>query len=122
MTTLQATPRNHPDPNPRPRFWALPRAAIGWAAAAAGIFFATVAVIAPGLQSWLSKSTYGRLGGGQETVATLVVLGLAASVVAIIALRRHERSILVWLAAVPAMLMTAFWVLFAAGELLIGHE
>jgi uncharacterized membrane protein YhaH (DUF805 family) len=121
MTTLHMGQENNSSGR-APRFWGWPRSALGWIAAGGGAVFVAAAFILPSLQSDLSERTNGRLGGGQEIVATLVVVGLAASVVALMAVRRHERSILVWFAAVPAMLLTVFWVLFAAGELLIGHD
>ena len=60
--------------------------------------------------------------GGREYVALALVLGVPASVLGVVALiRRGERSILVFLTVVPAVLFTAFWLLFAAGELLSPH-
>jgi len=61
-------------------------------------------------------------GDGRAYVALALLLGAPACACGFIALvRRRERSFLVWLTVVPAALFTAFWLLFAAGEVLSPH-
>ena len=110
---------------PPPRFKLLPGSSPGWWS----VVLATLAV------AWVlaGRSIQHALNpracpdgvlctGGREYVAVALLLGAPACFLGLVALiGRKDRAFLVWLTVVPAALLTAFWLIFAAGELLAPH-
>jgi hypothetical protein len=106
------------------RLLAWPGTTLGWWAVVCGAFEIAWVIFGRQLQGAIREDVCpGRFcTGGREYVAGALLLGLPACVLGVVALtRRGERSLLVWLAVVPAVTFTVFWVLFAAGELLFPH-
>ena len=103
----------------------LPRSSIGWWSVALAVLAIVWVIVGRPIQQALKPRACP--GGvlctdGRHYVALALLLGLTASVLGLVALiRRGERSLLLWLTLVPAVLFTAFWTLFAAGELLSPH-
>jgi hypothetical protein len=107
---------------PPHRFTLLPRSALGWWSVALAVLTVAWVIAGQPLQHALNpRACPGGVlcTGGREYVALALLLGAPASVLGLVALVRYgERSLLVWLTVVPTVLFTAFWLLFAAGELL----
>ena len=108
-----------------PRFTLLPRTSLGWwSVALSALAIVWVIVGRPIQQALKPRACPGGVlcTDGRHYVALALLLGLTASVLGFVALIRcGERSLLLWLTLVPAALFTAFWLVFAAAELLFPH-
>jgi hypothetical protein len=111
---------------PSGRFWSLPRTVAGWCAVVAGIGASAFDALIPSIQNALNRrycDTNGALCiGGREYVAFGLAIGLIASAIGIFAIAvKRDRTVLVVLTVVPALLVTLFWLFFAAGEIIAPH-
>jgi len=110
---------------PRGTLWALPKTVAGWWAVGLGVGAVLWVIAGQRIQDAVNPRACPDnvlCTGGREYVFLAPELGVPASVAGLIALiRLRERSILVFLTVVPAVLFTVFWLLFAAGELLFPH-
>jgi len=110
---------------PRGSFRSLPKTPLGWWSVVLAALAVAWVIAGQRIQDALNPRACPDsvlCTGGREYVALALVLGVPASVLGVVALiRRGERSVLVFLTVVPALLFTAFWLLFAAGELLSPH-
>ena len=81
-----------------------------------GIF---AAVIRP-LIDKVSNESVGRVVGFGVGIFAFV-LSVSALVIGILAYRKGERSWVLWVGFVPAILIGAFWIFMIIGEVLIPH-
>jgi len=101
-----------------------PGTTLGWWALALAIPATAWIVLGQWMQDALrDRACPGRFcTGGREYVALALLLGGSACLCGLIALAgRGERSILVWLATIATTLFAAFWLVFAASEVLFPH-
>lgn len=103
-------------------FWALPRTRLGWITAAVGLVVVIWMALVPQFQDLLSDAGLYRISGGQELVTVALVLGLAGTAMGLHAIvRQKERSGLVVVPVVLMILLTLFWLIFAAAEIISPH-
>lgn len=105
-----------------------PKTKIGWRAMYLGVavlfvpfwlgFFA--AIVRPALDRYSGRDYIGQYFGFASVLLTLA-LTVAAFVTSIRAYKKGERSWIMWLGFVPAMLIVAFWAFMIAGEFLFPH-
>jgi hypothetical protein len=63
------------------------------------------------------------VGPGLNFLPISLPAGLAGAAAAVVAIfRRRDRAILVWLALVPAVLISLFWIAFLVAEILSPHD
>ena len=79
----------------------------------------SAAVIVPALAKAFGEDTSRAFGFNFGGIAFL--LTIAALVVGSIALRKGERSWVLWLGFIPALLAGAFWLFMIIGELVFPH-
>ena len=104
----------------------LPSSAVGWVAVVVAGVAVVFALVFPSVMSPLSErlhdTPFRRMTGGREMLSFAVTLGVVAAVFGLRALVvARDRAVLVWVAVVPSLLMTVFWLLFALGEVLSPH-
>jgi hypothetical protein len=101
-------------PKTKIAWWAM---GLGLATILSGPFLAFfTAVIRPLLSQVFTEDASGAFGLNLG-ILSLILCGVAI-VVGILALRKGERSWVVWLGFIPALLTGAFWILMFGGELL----
>jgi len=100
-----------------------PASALGWWTLWLGILVVFWGVLFPSLIPLLARLLAGptRIPFGFNGVLLALVLAIASLVVGIMAFRRGERSWMALLAFAGAVIVGAFWVLFALGEVLVPH-
>jgi len=93
---------------------------LGLATLLAGPFLAFfTAVIRPLLSRMFTEGASGAFGLNLGILSLIVCA--AAIVVGILVLRKGERSWVVWLGFIPALISGVFWIFMFAGELLFPH-
>lgn len=104
----------------------LPSTGAGWWAVAIAVLAIAWAALFPSLMSPLSERLHGTpfrwLSGGREGLTFALLLGVVAGALALRAMVAfHDRARLLWLALIPSLLMTLFWLIFAIGEVVSPH-
>lgn len=104
-----------------------PKTRIAWWAMGLGIAALLVppflgifaSVIRPLIDKAAGESTGIAMGFGGAALA--LIISISALVVGIKAYRMGERSWVLWLGYIPALLIAGFWIFMFAGELLFPH-
>lgn len=100
----------------------VPRTRLGRAAVVLGVCAALVGLFLPRLHMLQKDLFDGGFFDGRVAVSIAVAIGLVASAAGLRAvIHDRERSILLFVVLVPLLLVTLFWVVFAAGEVLLPH-
>lgn len=104
-------------PKTKIAWWAM---GLGLATLLAGPFLAFfTAVIRPLLSRMFTEGASGAFGLNLG-ILSLIVCAVAI-MVGILALRKGERSWVVWLGFIPALISGVFWIFMFAGEVLFPH-
>lgn len=100
----------------------LPRTRLGRAAVVLGLCAALVGLFLPRLHTLQKDLLDGGFFDGRVAVSIAVAIGLVASAAGLRAvIHDRERAVLLFVVLVPLLLVTLFWVVFAAGEILLLH-
>jgi len=92
---------------------------LGWAVLAAGVA-GVLALLAPLVQSWASPADQAA-AGIRWVLPASITLGLVSLAAGLYAVTAGARSWRTWTGLACGALVTAFWLVFAAGELLYPH-
>ena len=107
-------------------FWSLPRTTAGWYAVVFSIVASAFGAFLPSIHNALNRRYCPTNGAlcleGRKYVAFGLAMGLVASATGIYAVaRKRDRTVLVLLTVGATLLVTLFWLFFAAGEIIAPH-
>lgn len=102
--------------------WGRPQTRLGRITVVIGVLLVAWLVVFPMVRIAFRGNSIAGMSPGQMLVTSAVVFGVAGSAIGLHAIvRQRERSPLVFAVVIPMVLLTLFWVLFAAGEILFPH-